>query len=131
MFGKRGGDVAAARVPGHGHGHGTEAEAVGQRRHLTRLRGHVIGRRGRGLAAARKVDPNDVMVAGQRRDHRPRGGARREGQAREQRSGDAGGGAAVPGDERLGGSGRGAQGRRVADPAGGEPDRIVGQQEAA
>ncbi|CAM5450973.1 hypothetical protein GCM10010390_76990 [Streptomyces mordarskii] len=39
-------------------------------RRLTRLRGHVIGGRGRGLAAARQVGPNDVMVASERRDHR-------------------------------------------------------------
>ncbi|GAA1199678.1 hypothetical protein GCM10009578_045870 [Streptomyces rhizosphaericus] len=39
-FGERGGGVAAAGVPDRDHGR--RAEAVEQRRHLTRLRGHLV-----------------------------------------------------------------------------------------
>ena len=40
LFGERGGDVAAAGVPGHGDA--PQAEVVEQRRHPARLRGHVV-----------------------------------------------------------------------------------------
>src|SRR6185437_5507420 len=48
----------------------TKPEAVEQRSHAPRLLRHVVRRRGRGLAVARKVNPDDVMLAGECRHHR-------------------------------------------------------------
>jgi len=73
-FGERGGDVAAAGVPNQGDV--PQPQVVEQRSHVACLLRHFVRRCGRGLAAPRKVDPDDVMVAGKCPDHRAPTGAR-------------------------------------------------------
>lgn len=68
LFGERGGDVAAAGVPHHADV--AQAELVEHRRHPASPVGHVARPRRRGLAATREVDPDDVVVVGEGRDHR-------------------------------------------------------------
>ncbi len=67
---RRGGVTAAGAA---GHRHGPQPQVVQERRQPARLPRHVVRRRGRGLAAARQVDAQDVTAGGQRRHHRAPG----------------------------------------------------------